>query len=56
MLGDRERQTLDAVQRRFVAGESPPRSRLHLAYVALDAIKVALLSVVGVVLVAGIAS
>ena len=39
-----------------VAGESPPRSRLHLAYVALEGIKVVLLSIVGVVLVAGIAS
>jgi hypothetical protein len=39
-----------------VTGESPPRSRLHLAYVALEGLKVVLLSLVGVVLVAGIAS
>jgi hypothetical protein len=38
-----------------VAGGSPPHSRLHLAYVALDGIKVVLLPIVGVVLVAGIA-
>jgi hypothetical protein len=37
-----------------LAGENPPRSRLHLPYVALDGIKVVLLSSVGVVLVAGI--
>jgi hypothetical protein len=56
MLGDRERRTREAVQRRFVAGESPPRSRLHPSYVALEGNEVVLLSVVGVVLVAGIAS
>ena len=33
-----------------------PRSGLHLAYVALDGIKVVLLPVLGVVLVTGIAS
>lgn len=46
MPGDRERQT----------GERLSRSCLHLAYVALEGMKVVLLSVVGVVLVAGIAS
>jgi hypothetical protein len=50
------RPRLDQRARLVVAGESPPRSRLHLAYVALDGIKVVLLSVVGVVLVAGIGS
>jgi hypothetical protein len=50
------RPRLDQRARLVVAGESPPCSRLHLAYVALDGIKVVLLSIVGVVLVAGIAS
>ena len=50
------RPRLDQRAHLVVAGESPPRSRLHLAYVALDGIKVVLLSIVGVVLVAGIAS
>jgi hypothetical protein len=50
------RPRLDQRARLVVTGESPPRSRLHLAYVALDGIKVVLLSIVGVVLVAGIAS
>jgi hypothetical protein len=50
------RPRLDQRARLVVAGESPPRSRLHLAYVALDGIKVVLLSIVGVVLAAGIAA
>lgn len=50
------RPRLDQRAGLVVAGENLPRSHLHLAYVALDAIKVVLLSVVGVVLVAGIAS
>jgi hypothetical protein len=50
------RPRLDQRARRVVAGENLPGSRLHLAYVALEGIKVVLLSVVGVVLVAGIAS
>ena len=39
-----------------VARGTPPRSRLHLAYVALDALKVVTLPVLGSVLVIGIAS
>jgi hypothetical protein len=50
------RPRLDQRARLVVARESPPRSRLYLAYVALEGIKVVLLSIVGVVLVAGIAS
>jgi hypothetical protein len=50
------RPRLDQRARRVVAGEKLPRSRLHLAYVALEAAKVVLLHVVGVALVAGIAS
>jgi hypothetical protein len=50
------RPRLDQRVRLVLAGESPPRSRLHLAYVALEGIKVVLLPIVGVVLVAGIAS
>ena len=47
---------LDRRARLILAGGSAPRSRLHLAYVALDGIKVVLLPVLGVVLVSGIAS
>jgi hypothetical protein len=50
------RPRLDQRARLVVAGENLPRSRLHLAYVALGGIKVVLLPVVGVALVAGIAS
>jgi hypothetical protein len=50
------RPRLDQRARMVVAGQCPPRSRLHLAYVALDGIKVVVLSIVGIVLVAGIAS
>jgi hypothetical protein len=50
------RPRLDHRARIVLAGGSPPRSRLHLAYVALDGVKVVLLPVLGVVLVAGIAS
>jgi hypothetical protein len=50
------RPRLDQRARLVVASESLPRARLHLAYVALDAAKVVLLPVVGVALVAGIAS
>jgi hypothetical protein len=49
------RPRLDQRARLVVAGENLPRSRLHLAYVALDGAKVVLLPVVGVALVAGIA-
>jgi hypothetical protein len=37
-------------------GGSPPGSRLHLVYVALEVVKVVLLPVLGIVLVAGIAA
>ncbi len=47
---------LDRRARIILSGGSLPRSRLHLAYVALDGIKVVLLPVLGVVLVTGAAS
>jgi hypothetical protein len=47
---------LDRRARLILAGDTPSRSRLHLAYVALDGIKVVLLPVLGVVLVTGTAS
>jgi hypothetical protein len=47
---------LDRRARLILASDTPSRSRLHLAYVALDGIKVVLLPVLGVVLVSGIAS
>jgi hypothetical protein len=47
---------LDRRARLILAGVSAPRSRLHLAYVALDGIKVVLLPVLGIVLVTGTAS
>ena len=50
------RPRLDRRARIVVAGGTPPRSRLHLAYVALDALKVVTLPVLGSVLVIGIAS
>lgn len=50
------RPRLDRRARLIVAGWSPPRSRLHLAYLALDAVKVALLPVLGVVLLIGTTS
>ena len=46
----------DRRARLILSGGSLPRSRLHLAYVALDGIKVVLLPVLGVVLVTGAAS
>jgi hypothetical protein len=50
------RSRLDQRARLIVTGENLPRSRLHLAYVALEGIKVVLLPVAGVVLVVGTAS
>jgi hypothetical protein len=47
---------LDRCARFILSGGNLPRSRLHLAYVALDGIKVVLLPVLGVVLVTGAAS
>jgi hypothetical protein len=49
------RPRLDHRARLVVDGESPPRSHMHLAYVALDGIKAVLLPILGVVLVGGIA-
>jgi hypothetical protein len=50
------RPRLDQRARLVLAGQNLPRSRLHLTYVALEGTKVVLLPIVGVVLVAGIAS
>jgi hypothetical protein len=47
---------LDRRARFILSGGNLPRSRLHLAYVALDGIKVVLLPVLGVVLDTGAAS
>ena len=49
------RPRLDRRARIVVARGTPPRSRLHLAYVALDALKVVTLPVLGSVLVIEIA-
>ena len=50
------RPRLDRRARIIVAGGTPPRSRLHMAYVALDALKFVTLPVLGGVLVIRIAS
>lgn len=50
------RPRLDRRVRRILAGQTPPRSRLHLAYVTLDAAKVVLLAVLGTLLVAQVAA
>ena len=50
------RPRLDRRARLILAGGCPPRSRLHLAYVALEGVKVVLLPVLGVVLVARVSS
>jgi hypothetical protein len=50
------RPQLDQRARLVVTGENLPRSHLHLAFIALEGIKVVLLPVAGVVLVAGIGS
>jgi len=45
------RPRLDRRTRMILAGDTPARSHLHLAYIALEAVKVALLAVIGVLLV-----
>ncbi len=45
------RPRLDRRTRMILAGDTPARSHLHLAYIALEAVKVALLAVLGVLLV-----
>lgn len=50
------RPRLDRRARFIVAGGSPPRSRLHLVYVAFEGIKVVLLPVLGVLLFIGTSS
>lgn len=50
------RPRLDHRARFIVAGGSPPRSRLHLVYIAFEGVKVVLLPVLGVVLLVGISS
>jgi hypothetical protein len=50
------RPRLDRRARRILVGQTPPRSRLHLAYVTLEAAKVALLAVLGTLLVAQVAA
>ncbi|MHA6783231.1 hypothetical protein ACVGOW_19880 [Pseudonocardia saturnea] len=50
------RPRLDHRARYIVAGGSPPRSRLHLVYIAFEGVKVVLLPVLGGVLLVGISS
>lgn len=50
------RPRLDRRARFIVAGGSPPRSRLHVVYIAFEGVKVVLLPVLGVVLLVGISS
>lgn len=50
------RPRLDRRARRILAGQTPPRSHLHLAYVTLEAAKVVLLAVLGILLVAQVAA
>lgn len=45
------RPRLDRRTRMILAGETPGRSYLHVAYIALEAVKVILLAVLGVLLV-----
>ncbi|WP_445190047.1 hypothetical protein ACTXG6_19000 [Pseudonocardia sp. Cha107L01] len=50
------RPRLDRRTRRVLNGERPARSPLHLGYVALELIKVAVLLVLGALLTAGVTS
>jgi hypothetical protein len=50
------RPRLDRRARRILAGQTPPRSHLHLAYVTLEAAKVVLLTVLGTLLIAQVAA
>lgn len=45
------RPRLNGRTRMTLAGETPPRSHLHLAYIALEGVKVVLLVILGVLLV-----
>lgn len=45
------RPRLNGRTRMILAGETPPRSHLHLAYIALEGVKVVLLVILGVLLV-----
>jgi hypothetical protein len=45
------RPRLNGRTRMILAGETPPRSHLHLAYIALEGVKVVLLVILGVQLV-----
>ncbi|MGH3797957.1 MAG: hypothetical protein ACRDSP_24095 [Pseudonocardiaceae bacterium] len=47
------RPRLDRRARRILAGDAPPRSHLHLAYIALEGVKFVLLPVLGVILILG---
>lgn len=44
------RPKLDRRTRQILAGETPPRSHLHLAYITLEGVKVVLLPVLGILL------
>ncbi|WP_373695108.1 hypothetical protein [Actinomycetospora aeridis] len=48
------RPVLNRRSSRVLAGEDPPRSRAHLAYIGLEVTKVAALVVLGVQLLAGV--
>lgn len=50
------RPRLDRRTRQILAGQTPPRSHLHLAYITLEAAKVVLLAVLGALLVARVAA
>lgn len=45
------RPRLDTRAGQIITGQSPPASRLHLAYVALEVIKVAALATLGILLI-----
>jgi hypothetical protein len=49
------RPRLDRRTREVIAGGTPPRSPLHLAYIGLEIVKVVSLPVLGVLLVVGVA-
>jgi hypothetical protein len=50
------RPQLDRRARRILTGQTPPRSRLHLTYITLEAAKVVLLTVLGALLVMRVAA
>src|SRR6478752_87784 len=47
------RPRLDRRAAQIITGDTPPPSRLHLAYIALEILKVAALVAVGTLLIAG---